>query len=139
MLSRFFTHPHTASKTQVPCGRTGHAFRSRIPRRSCLSQPTWAGRLLSCSITENHVSGVTSGTIRPELKTIAVVSREDGGSLKLDAGDLDVTAGWGHAGKGGVTMPGKGKVVKRDYTAEERAAVGAHGRAPLQSLERNDM
>jgi hypothetical protein len=83
---------------------------------------------------ENHVSGVTSGTIRPELKTIAIVSREGGGSLKLDAGDLDVNAGWWHAGKGGITMPGKGKVVERDYTAEERTAVGATGRSPLQSL-----
>jgi hypothetical protein len=83
---------------------------------------------------ENQVPGVTTGTIRPELKTIAVVAREGGGSLKLDAGDLDVTAGWGHAGKGGVTMPGKGKVVERDYTAEEQTAVGAHGRAPLHSL-----
>jgi len=29
-----------------------------------------------------------------------------------------VTAGWGHAGKGGVTMPGKGRLVERDYTEE---------------------
>ena len=27
-----------------------------------------------------------------------------------------VTAGWGHAGQGGVTMPGKGKIIDRDYT-----------------------
>ncbi len=83
---------------------------------------------------ESRVSGVTTGTIRPELKTIAVVSREGGGSLRLDAGDLDVTAGWGHAGKGGVTMPGKGKTVERDYTEEEQTAIGAHDRAPFQSL-----
>jgi hypothetical protein len=31
---------------------------------------------------ESRVPGVTSGAIRPELKTIAVVSREGGGSLK---------------------------------------------------------
>jgi len=35
-----------------------------------------------------------------------------------------VTAGWGHAGKGGVTMPGAGKTVERDYTAEEQRALG---------------
>lgn len=35
-----------------------------------------------------------------------------------------VTAGWGHAGKGGVTMPGKGRTLERDYTAEERRATG---------------
>jgi len=42
-----------------------------------------------------------------------------------------VTAGWGHAGKGGVTMPGKGRLVERDYRDEERAAEGAGlSRAP---------
>ena len=28
--------------------------------------------------------------------------------------NLDLTAGWGHAGKGGVTMPGKGKLIRRE-------------------------
>jgi len=49
-----------------------------------------------------------------------------------------VTAGWGHAGKGGVTMPGKGRLVERDYTDEERAAeaagssrAGGHVTSPL--------
>ena len=27
---------------------------------------------------------------------------------------MDLTAGWGHAGKGGVTMPGKGKLIRHD-------------------------
>jgi hypothetical protein len=35
-----------------------------------------------------------------------------------------VIAGWGHAGKGGVTMPGAGKTVERDYAAEDRRALG---------------
>jgi hypothetical protein len=42
---------------------------------------------------------------------------------------LAVTAGWGHAGKGGVTMPGKGKVVERDYTPDERDAIQAGAEA----------
>jgi len=38
----------------------------------------------------------------------------------LDADeDLRVTAGWGHAGKEGVTMPGRGKLVSRERTAKE--------------------
>jgi len=71
--------------------------------------------------TEGHVAGVIMGKIRPELKPIAVISREGGGALKPE--ELAVTVGWGHAGKGGVTMPGKGKLVIRDYTPEERAAI----------------
>jgi len=94
--------------------------------------------------TENDLPGVTTGTTRPELKTIAVISREGpstgsgspqglaAAALNPDAGDLDVTAGWGHAGKGGVTMPAKGKVIERAYTTQE---VGALREAPLRQDE----
>ncbi|MBI4479578.1 MAG: N-6 DNA methylase [Acidobacteria bacterium] len=71
--------------------------------------------------TEAHVKEVTSGEIRAELKLLAVASRVGGGSLKED--ELAVTAGWGHRGKGGVVMPGKGKLIERDYTSDERAAI----------------
>ena len=33
--------------------------------------------------------------------------------------DLALTAGWGHPGKGGVTMPGKGKAKERGYEPQE--------------------
>ncbi len=59
------------------------------------------------------------------LAVIAVASREGGGSLNPDAGDLGVTAGWGHNGEGGAVMPGKGKAFERDYTAREREAIAA--------------
>jgi hypothetical protein len=55
------------------------------------------------------------------LQNIAVPSRAGGGSLTEE--HFAVTAGWGHAGKGGVTMPGKGKIIERDYTVAERAAL----------------
>lgn len=58
--------------------------------------------------------GVTSGKILDNLRGIAVFQRVDGKPAKPEAGDLDLTAGWGHTGKGGVTMPGKGKLVRRD-------------------------
>ncbi len=63
--------------------------------------------------TEAPVPGVTTGKIREELKNIAVFQRVDGKPANPAAADLDLTAGWGHAGKGGVTMPGKGKLVQR--------------------------
>jgi hypothetical protein len=72
---------------------------------------------------ERPVLGVTSGTIRPELRALGVVTRAGGGALNPAAGDLAITAGWGHAGKGGVTMPGKGKVDQRAYTPDELSAM----------------
>jgi hypothetical protein len=73
--------------------------------------------------TECAISGVTAGHIRPELREISAISRIEGGSLDPAAGDLALRASWGHAGQGGVTMPGRGKAIERDYTAEERIAI----------------
>jgi hypothetical protein len=64
--------------------------------------------------TEAPVPGVTAGKIRDDLKSIAVFQRVDGKPAKPESGDLDLTAGWGHGGKGGITMPGKGKFIRRD-------------------------
>ncbi|HEY5300412.1 MAG TPA: hypothetical protein VIJ55_07030 [Acetobacteraceae bacterium] len=33
--------------------------------------------------------------------------------------DRDITAGWGHAGKDGAVMPGRGRVITRDYAPDE--------------------
>ena len=46
--------------------------------------------------------------------------------------DRMLTAGWGHAGRGGAVMPGRGRIVTRDYapdeaaTQAEAALLGAH-------------
>jgi hypothetical protein len=73
--------------------------------------------------TEKTVPGVTVGTIYPEIRTVAVVSRAGGGSLNPNAGELALTAGWGHEGRDGAIMPGKGRVISRDYSAQELAAI----------------
>jgi hypothetical protein len=80
--------------------------------------------------TETPVQNVTTGKVRPELVKIAVVTRLN---EKLN---LSLTAGWGHAGQNGVTMPGKGKLETRAFTVEEAAA----GRAssPLPAAEGNE-
>jgi type I restriction-modification system DNA methylase subunit len=73
---------------------------------------------------EPPVPSVTSGKLRPELKTIAVVSRVGTGNLDPNT-DFALTAGWGHAGQNNVTMPGKGKVSDRPYTPEEQTAIAS--------------
>ncbi len=60
--------------------------------------------------TESPVPSVTTGKIREDLKTIALFERTDGKQANPTSGDLDLTAGWGHGGKGGITMPGKGLI-----------------------------
>jgi Type ISP C-terminal specificity domain/N-6 DNA Methylase len=57
---------------------------------------------------------------RPELRLLGVAKSAGGGSLTT--ADLPVT-GWGHAGKGGATMPGKGKTVEREYSPAESKAI----------------
>ena len=87
--------------------------------------------------TEAEVKGVTSGAIGSELKSIGNVTAADGGTLD-PAGDLLIDAGWGHEGKEGATMPGKGKFIERDYSAAEREAIAqgapALGLTPEQAF-----
>lgn len=83
---------------------------------------------------EKPVPGVTAGPIRPELKTVGVISRVGGGSLDPNT-DLAVTAGWGYEGRDGVTMPGQGQIVERPFTADERAAFEKGGAALGLSLD----
>lgn len=73
--------------------------------------------------TEAGVPGVTEGDIRPELRVLGVLSSVDGSPLRPEAGDLAVTAGWGYLGARDATMPGQGRLVERDYTPEELAAI----------------
>jgi hypothetical protein len=71
---------------------------------------------------ESPVDRVTVGDIRYELRGIGPITRADDNQVNPDAGDLAVTAGWGHAGQGGVTMPARGSLVERAYTQTELAA-----------------
>jgi hypothetical protein len=68
--------------------------------------------------TEKTLTGVTAGALRSELRSVAGLKRMDGELLRVDD-DLRLTAGWGHAGKDGVTMPGRGKLVSRERTTKE--------------------
>ncbi|MCC6625811.1 MAG: N-6 DNA methylase [Chloroflexi bacterium] len=69
------------------------------------------------------MAGVTAPPLRPDLRLLGVTRRAGGGQLSHAAGDLAVRAGWGHAGQGGVTMPGRGRAVERAPTAAEAAAL----------------
>jgi hypothetical protein len=71
---------------------------------------------------EEPVEAVTTGSLRRELRPIGVLASATGEQLDPSAGHLAVSAGWGHAGQNGVTMPGRGRAVERPYTEAELAA-----------------
>ncbi|MCY4510436.1 MAG: N-6 DNA methylase [Acidobacteria bacterium] len=76
--------------------------------------------------SETPVPGVTDGTLRPGIATIAVPATTDGRNMVGE--DFAVTAGWGHSGSGDAVMPGQGRAVERAYTPSERAALGDDAR-----------
>ena len=98
----------------------------RIPlpaTKSALLKSAELGKSIAALLnTETEVKNVTSGPMRPELKAVGNITSSEGGTLD-PARDLLIDAGWGHEGKEGITMPGKGKLVERDYTAAEREAI----------------
>ncbi|HZH32585.1 MAG TPA: type ISP restriction/modification enzyme [Pyrinomonadaceae bacterium] len=77
----------------------------------------------------SRLQGITHTPLRPEMRSIGVVSRVGGGQLRVAEGELALNVNWGFAGQNGV-MPGRGKTVERDYTPDERAAI-AEGAAAL--------
>jgi len=97
----------------------------RIPlpdsRQALLASAELGRQIAALLDTESHVKGVTAGDLQPELKLIAVTTRAGGGNLRES--DLALTAGWGHSGKSGVNMPGKGRLLERNYSVAERKAI----------------
>ena len=88
-----------------------------------LAESASRGRELAALLnSDTPVSGVTMGTLHPEFLAIAVPQATNGGNMAGD--DFAVSAGWGHFGTGEAVMPGQGRVLERDYTEVERAALG---------------
>ena len=88
-----------------------------------LAQSAAHGRELAVLLDpETPVPGVTTRTLRPDIAAIAVPATVDG--RNMDGDDFALTAGWGHYGTGDAVMPGQGRIVEREYTADERAALG---------------
>lgn len=127
---------HTVAVLHSPAYRAENAgaLRQNWPRvplpasRELLELSASLGKQIASLLdTETSVSGVTSGSVRAELRNLAVIRRTG----DADQFSLDVRAGWGHHGKGGVVMPGKGRLTLRDYSEAELAAFEDY-QLPLQ-------
>jgi len=112
---------HSLAILHAPAYRAenGGALRQNWPRVPLPDSPqvlrssAGLGRLVAALLdTETEQPEAVSALGRPELKNIGVFSLQPGHQLDEES-DFKVTASWGHAGKEGVTMPGKGSVVER--------------------------
>ncbi len=131
---------HSVSILHSPLYRAENtgALRQDWPRiplpstKDALLRSAELGRKIAALLdTEQGVAGVTAGTIEDPFKYIGTIHHVAGKPLD-PVEDLKVTAGWGHGGKGGVTMPGKGKIIERVYSTDERKAIERG--APLLGL-----
>jgi hypothetical protein len=97
----------------------------RIPlpasKNALHSSATLGGQIAALIDIDDSLKGITTGNLRIEMKVLATLTRSGGGSLHEN--ELAVSAGWGHSGKGGITMPGQGKLVDRNYSPSERNAI----------------
>ncbi len=78
------------------------------------------GRTASLLNPDIPVPGVTAGTLDNALGSIGVPTKRGGKSMSES--DRELTAGWGHAGKDGAVMPGRGQHALREYGPDEAAA-----------------
>ena len=87
-----------------------------------LAESATQGRELAALLdSDTPVSGVTTGSLRPEIAAVAVPSTI--GGRNMAGGDFALTAGWGHFGQGEAVMPGRGRAVERTYARTERDAL----------------
>jgi Type ISP C-terminal specificity domain/N-6 DNA Methylase len=126
---QLFSHGIAAMHAPAYAVENEGALRQDWPRiplpatRDALLASAELGRTVAALLdVEEPVDAVTTGSVRHELRPFGVLTAASGRQLDPSAGDLAVTAGWGHGGKGGVTMPGRGRTVERPYTDAELAA-----------------
>lgn len=93
----------------------------RIPLPStqdALVRSAELGRKIAALLdSESGVIGVTYGTIIDPFRSIGTISHVNAKSLNPEE-DLKISAGWGHM-QGSATMPGKGRLIERDYSPED--------------------
>jgi hypothetical protein len=95
----------------------------RIPlphtKETLLASAVLGKQIAALLDTETEVGSVRE----PPIQRIAAFTLPQGTMLD-ESKHFALTVGWGHAGKGGITMPGKGRLVEHDLTAQERESMG---------------
>lgn len=123
---------HALAITYSPAwlAENGPAIRADFPRvplpadRGVLDRAAALGRQLADLLDPDRaIPGVTSGTLRAELRSIGSLRRQDGAAI--DADDLTVEARWGMLQRGTVVMPGPGRTSEAADPALATHPLGA--------------
>jgi len=97
----------------------------RVPlpasRNALLASAELGEKVAALLDVEAAVDAVSCGSIRYELQPIARISSVGEKAIDPDVGHLALTAGWGHSGKSGATMPGAGRAEERPWAPAELA------------------
>jgi hypothetical protein len=124
-----FFHILSINHSQKYQDENGDALKQDWPRiplpndREQLKKSAQLGKTIAKLLDpETPVPTITSNTIAKPYNAIAIPSTTHGNNLKPE--DLALTANWGNGGNGKPVMPGKGKIINRDYTPEERKIMG---------------
>lgn len=135
--SLIWLHTLAIGYSPLYLGENADGIRQDFPRiplpnsQELLIKSAQLGQVIASLLdTENPVIGVTKKPTSA-LQKIALISCTDGGNLNPDKGDLIINVGWGHGGKNGVTMPGKGKAIARQYTTAEMILISPEMRKLL--------
>ena len=107
---------------RIPCPAWPDGGGREESRAALVASAERGRELASLLDVDAQVAGVTSGTLRPELASIATPATVDDDNMAGE--DYALTAGWGHFGSGKAVMPGQGRLVERPYTDAEREAPG---------------
>ncbi|MGA7764932.1 MAG: type ISP restriction/modification enzyme [Candidatus Sulfotelmatobacter sp.] len=123
---------HTLAILHAPhyCVENAGALRQDWPR---VPLPATADDLVASDLlgselsalldSDTQVKGVTSGTIRKELRILGNIAAVDGGQVNPGP-DLQITVGWGRADREGRISAGQGRILIRPYSQDELQAIG---------------
>ena len=96
-----------------------------IAKEVLLASATLGRRITELLDPESQNNDPENKRLLNSLKFVAVLKSMEGerASINPDSGHLELLAGWGYAGQGGATMPGRGKLVERPYSTTELASL----------------